>query len=82
MTEAERDREAIVADSSAAMVRADQFRDLHATLLEACGGVVDVLSLVGVSVEERLSNVLGRFMEVICHAVRCVATLALAAASL
>jgi hypothetical protein len=82
VTEAERDRDAAVADSSAAVVRAGQYQDLHTTLLEACGGVVDVLSLAGVSVEERLGNVLRRFMEVIRHAVHRRATLALAAAFL
>jgi hypothetical protein len=45
-----------------------------------CGGVLDVLSPVGVSAEERIGNVLRRFLEVIRHAVRRGAALALAAA--
>ena len=78
----EHDHDTTTADSSAAVVRAGQFWDHHAALLEACGGVIDVLSLAGVSVEERLGNVPRRFTEVIRHAVCCGAALALAAATL
>jgi hypothetical protein len=46
------------------------------------GDILDVLSPVGVSVEECLSNVPGQFLEVIRHAVRRGAALALAAAFL
>lgn len=80
--EAESYYDAAVEDSSAAVARAIQYRDLHAALLEASGGVLDVLSPVGVSVEECLGNVPGRFSEVIHHAVRRGAALALAAAFL
>jgi hypothetical protein len=45
--EAERDRDAAMADSSAVAIKAGQYRDLHAALLEACRGVIDVLSPVG-----------------------------------
>jgi len=80
--EVEHDRDATAADSSAAAVRAGQFWDHHAALLEACGGVIDVLSPVGVSIEERLNNVLRWFTKVIRHTVRRGATLALVAATL
>lgn len=63
-------------------VRAGQYRYLHATLLGACGGVIDMLLLAGVSVEEPLGNVPRRFAEVICHAVRRGAALALTNATL
>jgi hypothetical protein len=46
--------------------------------LEACDGAIDVLSSVGVSIEEHHGNVLRRFREVVCHAVRRGAMLALA----
>ena len=49
--EVEHDRDAIVADSSTTAVRAGQFWDHHATLLEACVGAIDMLSLAGVSIE-------------------------------
>ena len=78
----EHDHDTTTADSSAAVVRAGQFWDHHAALLEACGGVIDVLSPVGVSIEERLDNVLRWFTKVIQHTVRHGATLALAAATL
>jgi hypothetical protein len=71
---------AVAADSSAATVRAGQFWDCHVALLEACGGAIDVLSLAGVSIEERLGNVPRWFREVVCHARG--AMLALAAATL
>jgi len=80
--EVEHDHDTTTADSSAAVVRAGQFWDHHAALLEACGGVIDVLSPVGVSIEERLDNVLRWFTKVIQHTVRHGATLALAAATL
>ena len=80
--EAERDHDAAAADSSTTAVRASQYQDLHATLLGACGGVIDVLSLVGVSVEERLGNILRWFREVVRHVVCRGAMLALAAAIL
>ena len=70
------------ADSFAVATRVSQLWDHHATLLEACVGVVDVLSPVGVSMEERLGNVLRWFREVVHHAVCRGATLALAAATL
>jgi hypothetical protein len=70
----------LLIDSSAAMVRASQYQDLHAALLQVCGGVLDMLSPVGVSAEERIGNVLRRFLEVICHAVWRGAALALGAA--
>jgi hypothetical protein len=47
-----------------------------------CGIFLDVLSPAGVSAEERIGNVPRRFLEVICHAVRHGAALALAAAFL
>ena len=68
--EAERDRDATTAVSSAAVVRAGQYRDQHAALLEACGGIIDVLSPAGVSVEDRLGNVPRQFTKVIQYAVR------------
>jgi hypothetical protein len=80
--EAERDRDAAAADSSAAVVRAGQYRYQHAALLEACGGVIDMLSPVGVSMEELLGNVQRRFTKVIRHEVRRGAALALVAATL
>lgn len=80
--EVEHDRDAAMADSSAMAVKANQHRDLHATLLEACRGVIDVLLPVGVSVEEHLKNVPSWFTEVIHHVVRRGAALALAAATL
>jgi hypothetical protein len=82
VTKAERDRDAAVADSSAPAVRAGQFRDRHAALLEACDGAIDVLSPVGVTIEERLGNIPRWFREVVHHAVRRGATLALATAAL
>ena len=82
MIEAERDCDAAVANSSAAAVRAGQYRDHHAALLEACGGVIDVLSSAGVSLEEHLGNVPRRFTEVIRHAVRHGAALALVVVTL
>ena len=51
----------------------------HDALLESCGGVIDVLSPVGVSVEERLGNVPRWFTEVIQLVIRRGATLALVA---
>ena len=63
-------------------VRAGQYWDQHAALLEACGGVIDVLSPVGVSMEEHLGNVPRGFTEVIRYAVRHRAVLALAAITL
>ena len=54
----------------------------HDALLESCGGVIDVLSPVGVSVEERLGNVPRWFTEVIQLVIRRGATLALVAATL
>ena len=51
-------------------------------MLEPCGGVIDDLSLVGVSVEECLGNVPRQFTEVIRHAVHRGAVLVLAAATL
>jgi hypothetical protein len=51
-------------------------------LLEACDGAIDVLSPVGVTIEERLSNIPRWFREVVHHAVRRGATLALATAAL
>ena len=75
MTEAERDHDAAVTDSSVVAVRAGQYRDQHAALLEACGGVIDVLSPAGVSMEDRLGNVLRQFTKVILyevHRVGCV----------
>ena len=45
--EAEHDHDAAAADSSAAAVKAGQYRDVHAALLEASGGVIDVLSRWG-----------------------------------
>jgi len=54
----------------------------HDALLESCGGVIDVLSPVGVSVEERLGNVPRWFTEVIHLAIRRGAALALVAATL
>ena len=80
--EVEHDRDAIVADSSTTAVRAGQFWDHHAALLEVCVGAIDMLSPVGVSVEDRLGNVPRRFREVIRHTVRRGATLALATATL
>jgi hypothetical protein len=59
--EAERDRDVALADSSAMAVRTGQYQDCHAALLKVCGGVIDVLSPTGVSVEERLDNVPSRF---------------------
>ena len=82
MTEAERDHDAAVADSSTTAVRAGQFRDRHVALLEACGGVINMLSPAGVTVEECLGNVPRWFREVVHHAVCRGATLALAAATL
>ena len=79
MTKAEHDHDAIVAFSSTIAVQASQYHDLHAALLEACSGVLDVLSLVGVSVKECLGNVPRWFSKVIHHAVRHGASLALAA---
>ena len=46
--EAKHDHDAAAADSS---IAAGQFRDHHATLLEACVGAIDMLSLAGVSIE-------------------------------
>jgi hypothetical protein len=80
--EAECDYDAAAADSSTTVARAIQYRDLHVALLEVSGNVLDVLSPVGVSVEECLDNVPGWFSEVIRHAVRRGAALALAAAFL
>jgi hypothetical protein len=80
--EAERDRDAAAADSSAVVVRAGQYRYQHAALLEACGGVIDMLSPAGVSMEELLSNVQRWFTKVIQHEVRRGAALALVAATL
>ena len=82
VTEVKRDRDAVADDSSAAAVRAGQYQDRHAALLEACGGVIDVLLPVGVSIKECLGNVPRQFTEVIRHVVRHGATLALAAATL
>jgi hypothetical protein len=61
-------------------IRAGHFHDYHAALLEACGGAIDVLSPMGVSVEECLGNILRWFKEVVHHAVHHGAALALAAA--
>lgn len=69
-------------NSSTVVIQVSQYRDLHATLLEACGGVIDVLSLAGVNVEECLSNILRQFVEVIHHVVQCGDALVLAATSL
>jgi ABC-type transporter Mla subunit MlaD len=80
--EAKRDLDAAAADSSAAAVRAGQFWDRHAALIEACSDAIDVLSPTGVNIEERLGNVLRRFREVVHHTVRHGAMLALAAATL
>lgn len=82
MTEAERDHDAIVVDSSTTVVQASQYQDLHVALLEACGGVLDVLSPVGVSVKECIGNVPRWFLKVIHHAVRHGASLVLAASFL
>ena len=82
MIEAERDCDAAVANSSAAAVRAGQYRDHHAALLEACGGVIDMLLPALVSIEERLGIVPRRFTEVIRHTVHRGAMLALASATL
>ena len=68
--EVEHDCDATVVDSSAMAVKAGQYRDLHVALLEACNSVIDVLSPVGVSVEDHLSNTPRRFREVIHHVVR------------
>jgi len=54
---AKRDHDAAVADSSTMAVRVGQFRGHHGTLLEACGGVIDVLSPARVSIVECLDNV-------------------------
>ena len=78
----EHDHDTTTADSSAAVVRAGQFWDRHAALLEACGGVIDVLSLAGVSIEEHLSNVPRWFTRVIPHVVHRGDVLALTAATL
>jgi hypothetical protein len=51
-------------------------------LLEACGGAINVLSPVGVCVEERLGNVPRWFREVVHHALCRGAALALAVATL
>ena len=80
--EAKHDHDAITADSSATAIRVGQFWDHHAALLEACGGVIDVLSPVGVSIEERLNNVLRWFTKVIQQMVHRGAALALAANTL
>ena len=80
--EAERDRDAATADSSATIVREGQYQDRHTTLLEACGGLIDMLSSAGVSIEERPGNVPRRFTKLIRHAVCRGVVLALAAATL
>lgn len=69
VTEAERDCDATAVDSSTMVVRASHYRDLHATLLGECGGVIDVLSPAWASVEECLGNVPRLFAEVILHVV-------------
>ena len=80
--EAEHDCDDAVVDSSTTVVKAGQYRDLHAAFLEECRGVINVLLSARVSVEDHLSNVLRRFREVIHHVVHHGAELALAAASL
>jgi hypothetical protein len=82
VTEVKRDRDAAAADSSTAVVRAGHYWGQDAALLEACGGIIDMLSSVGVNMEEHLGNVLRWFIEVIRHVVRCGAALALAGATL
>jgi hypothetical protein len=82
VAEAEHDRDAAVSDSSATVVRAGQYRDLHAAVLEVCGGAIDVLLPVGMSVQDHLGNVLRWFREAIRHAVCHEVALALAATSL
>ena len=79
--EAEHDCDDAVVDSSTTVVKAGQYRDLHAAFLEECRGVINVLLSARVSVEDHLSNVLRRFREVIHHTVH-RAELALAAASI
>ena len=45
--EAEHDHDAAAVESSTTMVRVGQYQDRQATLLEAYGDVIDVLSPVG-----------------------------------
>jgi hypothetical protein len=47
VAEAMCNRDAAMADSSTTVIRAGEYLDLHATLLGACGSIIDVLSPVG-----------------------------------
>ena len=82
VVEAERDHDSASADSSTVVVRIGQYQDQHTTLLEACGGIIDMLSPMRLSMEECLGNVPRWFTKVIQQMVHRGAALALAANTL
>ena len=65
VVEAECDHDSALADSSTTVVRIGHYQDQHTALLEACGGVIDVLSPMRLSMEECLGNVPRWFTKVI-----------------
>lgn len=82
VAEAECDHDAAATNGTAATMRVGLLRDQHVTLMVACGGVVDMLLLAGVSMEEHIVNIPKQIKEVVRHVVRHGATSALAATEL